>query len=147
MGKSFTTAARDIVGINFDVDGEEFTFFPPKAAAFAMNVIRINPDLPDADERRTRAMLIWFGNGLDPDHEARGENKGHNTGFVTGCQACRIEERLDDPRDGFELTTLTEIMNHCFKEATGRPPTSPGVSSPRRTKNGQSSTAGQLPGT
>lgn len=143
-GKNFTTEPRNVVAIPFEINGEAYEFWPPKSSAFAMAVIKVNPDAPGAEERKTRAMLIWFGRGLDADHESTPGNPTGHYEFVEGCQACKVEAKLHDPDDELDLDTLVKIMNYCFEEVTGRPPT-PTPGSSRQRGNGRPSLTAGLP--
>jgi hypothetical protein len=109
--------------IDFDLDGETFTFSPPKQAALMLGMVE------GASEKGALAtflpigsMFSWLATGLNKEHEGSRKKPGHDS-YVEGCQACRIHERLTDPDDDLDLDQVTEVINWLLGEASGRPTT------------------------
>lgn len=94
----FTTAARGAEPIPFKIDGEEFTFTPPKQALMVMPYI-------DGDEDFLRQQVKWLWTGLTDEAEAR------------------IRERLADPEDRFDTPDLTKLIRALDQAVAGRPTT------------------------
>lgn len=127
MSRSFKTKSSHVAPIPFDIDGESFVFRPHKLSSLATQMVHINPKDSKADEQQAFVLYTWFGQGLDPDHEPRGKKHPGHTEFVEGCQACRIEEKLQDPADDLDMDVLREIIDYVMEEIGKVPPTPPTV--------------------
>lgn len=149
MGKSFTSKGKTRgredepakEPIEFEVDGETFVFTPPSNDGLSLRLLKIRRG-QNSDAQRE--VLVWFGRGLNPEHEQGIDWEGHDPEIeiVEGCGACRLESRLNDPGDAFDIETLGEIVDHLIGEAFERPPTSRSASSASRKRGGRSSTGG-----
>lgn len=103
-GKSFETKARDKQLIQFELDGESFSFTPPKRAELIMSVVSsVGLDGRSTDSDSVRDLLNWIGDGLPED------------------QAKRLLDRLSDPDDNFDLTDINEIARYLLGQSTNRP--------------------------
>lgn len=104
MAKEFSTKSRERRQIEFTLDGETFTFTPPKRAELIMSVIAedgLNSKGTDTDS--IRDMLNWLGDGL-------GET-----------QAASLLARLRDPDDDLDLDTVNEIARYLLGQSSNRP--------------------------
>lgn len=99
MTKEFTTAKRRNTAIKFTLDGETYSFTPPKQAALILDVL----DGADSEVEQARALYDWLGEGL-------GEEK-----------ADALVARLRDPADDLDWPQLLEIAQWLQGEVTGRP--------------------------
>lgn len=97
----FTTAAKARTAITFELDGDEFTFTPPKQASMILPMLDGEDDLAVV-----RAGLHWLGDGLD---EKQNEY---------------LMNRLKDPKDDFDLPDLQPVIEWLIEEAAGERPTS-----------------------
>lgn len=109
--------------IDFTLDGETYTFSPPKQATLMLGMIE------GAGEKGAMAtflpvgsMFSWLAVGLNKEHEGTRKKPGHDN-YVEGCQACRIHERLIDTDDELDIDQVTEIINWLIGETAGRPTT------------------------
>lgn len=94
---SFTTAKRRVKPIVFELDGDEYSFKPPKTAGVALAT------LDGDDTTATKAVFDWLGAGLsDEQHD-----------LLIG--------RLKDPKDDLDLDTLSEIVKALIEQVSGRP--------------------------
>jgi hypothetical protein len=104
MGKSFATKVREKQVIDFDIDGEPFTFTPPKRAGLIASVVSsVGLDGRATDTDSVRDLLNWMGDGL-PE-----------------AQKDRVIERLNDPEDDFDLDTVNDIARYLLGQSSGRP--------------------------
>jgi hypothetical protein len=137
----FTPSGRPkkVEPIDFSLAGEPYLFTPPQNAAMAVAIVKAPDEL-----RRMRAMFVWLGQGLNPDHEPYGDYAGH-TSFVQDCQGCRLESQINDPSPENLITIelISEIVSWLLAEVSERrPPTSSGGSSATRSAVGRRSTVG-----
>lgn len=98
---AFKTAKRRKDPIPFDLDGEEYTFTPPKNAMMVLPMIEEN----SGDAEALRGMFDWLGAGLSQE------------------EADRILERLKDPQDDLDFDTVAEVIEGLMEEIGGRPTT------------------------
>lgn len=104
MGKSFQTKERERQVVEFDVDGEQFTFTPPKRAGLIASVVStVGLNRVSTETDSVRDLLNWLGEGLPDD------------------QAERILARLNDPDDDFDLDTVNEIARYVLGQSSNRP--------------------------
>lgn len=101
--------------IEFDLDGESYKFTPTKTDTLFVGLMagRRSKNVFD----NLNAQWAWFANGLNTEHE-----ESHDE-VVADCQACRIFERLQDPKDALTLNTVNEAVDWLIGEASGRPTT------------------------
>lgn len=136
---NFTSPAREGRPISFTLDGETYTFDPPKAAVLVESL------RTDADPMaQLSAIMSWLGNGLSPDHEPDVTTEGHQE-TVPDCQACHLEARLRSPKDPLDLDTLAEVAKGLVEESARRPPTSGGAWPPSPPEASTPSTGGAPP--
>lgn len=127
--KEFTTAARRsapaaIDGsepIQFTVDGEEFTAYPPTPGQFMM---LMSAQAKGRDEVESVASIIDFLDGILDDN----------------AQAM-FRRRLLDRNDPFDFDTITTIMEGLIEEWSARPTQSPSASPSSQANGGRKSTA------
>lgn len=105
MSKEFSTATKRRKPIEFTLDGVEYEFTPPKQAGMVLDYIASGDEMG--------ALFDWVNEGLGEE------------------QADRIEARLKDPEDDFDIKELTDIARWLVEETTGRP-TKPPRASRRR---------------
>lgn len=124
--KSFTTKpAQEIKPIDFELDGQHYSFSPPKTSAQLVGIMAVRGKGMEADLERAGSMLRWFSFGLNKDHDPNPAKKqaGHDS-FVEDCQACAVQAQLDDPTPGsLELETVLEVIAWLIEEASARPTT------------------------
>jgi hypothetical protein len=96
---SFTSAKRRKDPIPFDLDGETYSFTPPKQAAMAL------PFLDDENAVELRVVMDWLGKGLPEE------------------QVERLIERLRDKEDDFDIDTLKAVVKGLVGKVSGRPTT------------------------
>lgn len=102
--KDFTTQKRIQQPVDFTLDGETFTFNPPKRSGLIMSVVAsVGLDRPSSDSDSVRDLLNWLGDGLSED------------------QADRILGRLRDPDDDFDLDKVNEIARYLLAQSSNRP--------------------------
>lgn len=101
MSLEFTTAKRRTEPIKFTLDGDEYTFVPPKTASMLLPVLDVESN--DRDSAYVKAALDWLENGLPTE------------------QAAKLESRLRDPEDDLDIDTLDSIIQKLAEEAAGRP--------------------------
>lgn len=102
--KEFTTKERERQTVEFVLDGETYSFTPPKRAELIMSVVSASGlDRPTTEADSVRDLLNWLGEGL-------GEN-----------QADRLMERLRDPDDDFDLAQINEIARYLLGQSSNRP--------------------------
>lgn len=101
--------------IEFELDGETYKFTPTKTDTLFVGLMagRRSKNIFD----NLNAQWAWFANGLSPEHEETHDE------LVEGCQACRIFERLSDPKDVLTLNTVNGAVDWLIGEAAGRPTT------------------------
>ena len=80
----FETKKRERTPKTFHLDGEEYTFIPPKKATMVLEVV-------DDPDKTVKALFDWLGDGLGEEQEAK------------------IIARLNDPEDDFDVDDLTKI--------------------------------------
>lgn len=122
--KAFTSkpaaAQKDI---DFELDGTHYSFSPPKTTSQLIGIMSVRGKDTQADLERASHMLAWFGNGLNKEHQPRKGEGGHEE-FVEGCQACDIDDKLNDPTPGtLELETVMEVIGWLMEESSSRPTT------------------------
>jgi hypothetical protein len=104
MAKDFTTKQRERQSTEFTLDGETFTFTPPKRAALIMSaIVTVGLDKPSSDGDSVRDLLNWLGEGLGDE------------------QADRVLGRLQDPNDDFDLDQVNEIARYLLGQSGNRP--------------------------
>lgn len=96
----FVTAKRKAKAITFSIDGEDYSFTPPKNAEMVLPVLEATGD---QDIAAIKAQLDWLGHGL-----AEGESE-------------RLTARLKDPDDDFDVNNLSDILQYVLKQVAGRP--------------------------
>lgn len=97
---AFTTSTRKVDPIKFTLDGEEFSFVPPKSAGIFLEMVDGGSVIT-----LTKETFDWLGEGL-------GEEKQQ-----------RLVERLKDPKDNFDVPDLEAILEWLQKQVSGRPTT------------------------
>jgi hypothetical protein len=119
--KAPPTAFENAEPIEFSIDGETFTAYPPSAGQLAM-LTAAQADSRDVTE--SMAAIIDFLDGmLDEDAQAM------------------YRRRLLDRDDPFDFDTVNDIVEGLIEEWSARPTKSPSVSSPSRKSAGSRSTA------
>lgn len=119
--KSAPTFIEDAQPIEFAIDGETFTAYPPSPGQMAM-LIAAQADSRDVSE--SMAAIIDFLDGiLDEDAQAM------------------YRKRLMDRNDPFDFDTVNDIVEGLVEEWSARPTKSPSVSSSSRRTAGSRSTA------
>ena len=105
MAKEFTTGERARQVVEFDLDGQRFTFTVPKRAGLIMSVVTtVGIDGKGSTESDSvRDLLNWLGDGLPED------------------QADQILNRLKDPDDNFDLEQINEIARYLLGQSSNRP--------------------------
>jgi hypothetical protein len=105
MAKEFTTTGRPRQVIEFDLDGEHYTFTAPKRAGLIMSVVAtVGIDGKGSTESDSvRDLLNWVGEGLPDD------------------QGERLMARLQDPEDDFDLENINEIARYLLGQTSNRP--------------------------
>lgn len=105
MGLEFKTAKKRASDrakpITFTLDGDEYTFTPPKAAVLAISAISGDDDPTE----QIKGMFDWLGNGMAQD------------------QQDRLLARLRDPDDDLDLEDLSNVFQGLVEAAYGRPTT------------------------
>lgn len=102
--KEFQTKEREKQTITFSLDGESFTFTPPKRAELIMSVVSENGlDRRSTDTDSVRDLLNWLGEGLGDE------------------QAEKVLGRLRDPDDDFDLDQINEIARYLVGQTSNRP--------------------------
>ena len=100
---SFKVAKRRAKPITFDIEGEdhEYSFTPPKTAEMVL------PMMEQADNQlaSAREAFAWLDKGLSK------------------ADAERIEARLRDPKDDFDIAQLEEIVVGLVELIGARPTT------------------------
>lgn len=104
MGLEFKTAKRRAADkpkpITFTLDGEEYTFTPPKSSTVALMALGDNPS------DQLRALFDWIGNKMPEDQQER------------------LLARFRDEDDDLEISFFTEkVFPQLVEEAYGRPTT------------------------
>lgn len=127
--REFKTAARkaaptifdDAEPIEFTIDGETFTAYPPSSGQMAL-LVAAQADSRDVSE--SMAAIIDFLDGiLDEDAQAM------------------YRRRLLDRDDPFDFDTVNDIVEGLIEEWSARPTKSPSASSSSRKSAGSRSTA------
>lgn len=103
--------------IDLELDGETYTFTPTKTDTMFIGLMVGRRSKNGFDS--LNAQFSWFANGLNPDHES---DEAHD-GTVEGCQACRIFNRIQDPKDALTLKTVNTAIDWLLGEVAGRPTT------------------------
>ena len=93
----FTTAKRRVEPITFKIDGEEFSFAPPKTAPAMFAMFDGSPE--------AKVTFDWLGDGLPEE------------------QNDRLIARLKDPKDDFDVQNLEVIVKWLMEKVSGRPTT------------------------
>lgn len=102
--KEFTTKERERQTIEFIVDGESFTFTPPKRAGLIMSVVTsVGIDKAMTESDSVKDLLNWLGEGLPEG------------------QSDRLLERLQDTDDDFDLEQINEIARYLLAQSSNRP--------------------------
>lgn len=102
--KSYTTKQRERKVIEFELDGDHYTFTSPKKSALSASTLSsIGTSRAVTDAERVRDLYNWFSEGLPED------------------QAMRLFDRLNDPEDDFDMDDLGNIVTDLVTEGTGRP--------------------------
>lgn len=121
--KAFTSKPTELLKpIDFELDGKNYTFKPPKTTTQIVGMMTVKGKGFEADLARANVMLVWLSNGLDRSHETRKGVEGHEE-YVEGCQSCDIAARMADPDDTLELDTVMEVIAALMEEVSGRPTT------------------------
>lgn len=124
MGKDYRSQAEDLEPLTFSINGEEFSLRPQPTAGPLSAIFKSRTNRASDVHNMNRTMLVWLGRGLNPEHEAYGDIKGHENAAedpVKDCQGCRIEVMLAEGLISYEL--ITEIASDMLKEVGNRPPT------------------------
>lgn len=100
MTLEFTTAAKRKKPIKFTLDGEAFTFNPPKQAVFVLGVM-------DNEGDEATVMFEWLEKGLGKE------------------QTQKIDKKLraEPEEDEFDIEDLKDIIKKLIKASSGRPTT------------------------
>lgn len=98
----FTTAKRKAKPITFTLDGDEYTFTPPKTAEMVLPIMETQGD---QDVAALKAQFDWLGNGLPDD------------------QHQRLVSRLKDPEDDLDFDQIENVLGWVTKQVAGRPTT------------------------
>jgi hypothetical protein len=102
--KTFTTKPREVTPIEFELDGDIYTFTPPKRSELVMSVITsVGLTRPLTEGESLRDLLNWFSEGL-------GEEQNE-----------KITARLADPEDDFDLPEVTAMARWLVGETSNRP--------------------------
>lgn len=118
MAKQFTSKVlTNAVPIQFDLDGKEYTFTPPKKTTGLLALLVSDTNAATKDLDRMSKILNWFSQYLNRDH-----NEKHNS-FVEDCQACDIEQRLKDDEDPLAIETVFDAAMWLMGESANRPTT------------------------
>jgi hypothetical protein len=124
--KAFSTKPIDAgKDVDFELDGDTYTFTPPKTSTSIVAMMQVKGDSMEANLQRVQAMFTWLGQGLNREHEPKKGRKpqpGHDE-YVDGCQACLIQSRLEDPDDDLDVDTVMETITWLMGEVSGRPTT------------------------
>jgi hypothetical protein len=120
-GRRAATVIEDAEPIEFKVDGDVFTAYPPTAGQMAM-MLAAQADSRDVPENV--AGVIDFFDGLLDD-------EGRDT----------FRRRLLDRDDPFDFDMVNEIMEGLMEEWSARPTKSPSVSATSQRSGGPRSTA------
>lgn len=126
--KSFTTAVdqvpdaafEDAAPLEFDLDGETFTAYPPTGGQLAIVMASMGRH-SDASEK-----IVGVIDFLDSILEEEGQ--------------ARIRERLLDRNDPFDLDNIEEILNYLVGEWSARPTKQPSDFRRSRSNTTKSST-------
>jgi hypothetical protein len=127
--KEFTTAARRAAPsamegaepIQFTVDGQEFTAYPPTPGQLAL---LISAQAKNREPEESIASIIDFLDGiLDENAQAM------------------FRKRILDRDDPFDFDTVEQIMEGLIEEWSARPTSSPSASSSSPANGGRKSTA------
>lgn len=111
--------------VEFEIDGDKYTFTPPKKATSTVALLQAHGDGTEANMSRVGAMFSWLGHGLNRGHETKygkAAQPGHAT-YVEGCQACFLQARLEDPDDDLDISKVMDVINDLLSEVSGRPTT------------------------
>ena len=106
--------------IEFDVDGETWTAYPPTAGQLAL-IMAAQSEYSTPVER-VRGMIDLLDSILDEEHRAR------------------YRERLMDREDTFEFDTVEAILEYLIEQWSARPPTKPADYLPSQRSTGKQST-------
>lgn len=100
---SFKVAKRRTKPITFDIEGDDhiYKFTPPKTAEMVLPMM----DAADNEMLSSKAAFEWLDMGLSED------------------DAKRIEDRLRDPKDDFDILQLQDIVVGLVEMSGGRPTT------------------------
>ena len=127
--REFSTAARRSAPlalegsepIEFTVDGDKYTAYPPTPGQF---MLLMSAQAKGRDEVESVASIIDFLDGI-LDENAQAD----------------FRRRLMDRDDPFDFDTVTQIMEGLIEEWSARPTQSPSASSSSPANGGRKSTA------
>jgi hypothetical protein len=114
--------------ITFDLAGDVYSFQPGvKKSGPLLGMLHVNGKKAFAEGERAKAMLDWFAEGLNREHNDTMGRKGHPEANLPKeeCSACHLQRRLLDPDDYLDLETVMEVVNWLMGQVSGRPTTSP----------------------
>lgn len=97
---AFTTAKRNAKPIVFTIDGDEYTFTPPKKAEIFLDVIDGGGEISV-----TKKTFDWLGEGLGEE------------------QTEKVIARLKNPKDDFDIENIEAIIEWLQEKTAGRPTT------------------------
>lgn len=121
--KAFTSKPTEVrKAIEFELDGKEYDFNPPKTTTQIVAMMQVKGNDTNADLQRANAMLVWLSNGLNRAHEPRKGKLGH-VEHQDDCQSCDVLARLEDPDDDLELETVMDVISYLMEKVSGRPTT------------------------
>lgn len=112
--------------IEFSIEDKPYTFTPGKKSGALVELVQVKNEVSFSDAERTRRLLDWLADGLNPEHNDNDflGRVGH-TVLTEGCQACALQADLLDRRpDGLALETVLDAVNWLIGEVTGGRPTS-----------------------
>lgn len=102
--KEFTTTKREAVVVEFDLDGEHYTFTAPKQAELLASVVsKVGLHGQSVSTDGVKDLMNWLGEGLPEE------------------QAERLLERLRDPEDDFDLPDINKLARYLLTQTSGRP--------------------------
>lgn len=120
----FETRKKDRAPIDFTVDGRAMSFTPTKTASMVLPVM----DPSTSDTAYLKAFFDWLGQGMSEE----------DSGWLV--------ERLEDPKDDFDIEDLQRLAQSLMAEMNGGRPTMSSSGSTKRPKRtGQPSRAGVRP--
>lgn len=99
---TYTSSRRRSEPIEFELDGDTYTFTPPKTTTLVLPILGVG-DEDRLEVETLKGVLDWLGGGLPKDQEER------------------IEKRLRDPRDDLDLDVVVGIAYDLLKKVAGAP--------------------------